>query len=93
MTSWRLRWLERAPQQRRQYEPADCEGETREGYERTIAVDQIGVWVGYEELAPRNAGGRWRLDHQHQLDLRLASDSASYMTGSEVYADGGWTAR
>ncbi|HWH36576.1 MAG TPA: glucose 1-dehydrogenase [Candidatus Limnocylindrales bacterium] len=154
---------------------ADCEQETREGYDRTIAVNQTGVWLGMKHAVPamRAAGGgsivnvssifgavggfgasiayhaakgavrlmtknaalryakegirvnslhpgfidtpmvevakgtemeaailadtplgRWgQPEEMASVIAFLASDSASFITGSEVYADGGWTAR
>ena len=154
---------------------ADVESETREGYERTIAVNQTGVWLGMKHAVPamREAGGgsvvnvssifgavggfghsiayhaskgavrlmtknaalrlakegirinsihpgfvdtplvevakgtemekailaytpmgRWgQPDEIASVIAFMASDAASFMTGAEVYADGGWTAR
>jgi NAD(P)-dependent dehydrogenase (short-subunit alcohol dehydrogenase family) len=38
--------------------------------------------------------GRWgRAEEIASVIAFLAGDGASYMTGSEVYADGGWTAQ
>ena len=154
---------------------ADVESETADGWERTIAINQKGVWLGMKTLIPkiREAGGgsvvnvssifgavggfgasvayhaskgavrlmtknaaiRYakegvRVNSLHpafidtpliagvkgtptetaiiestpmgrlgrpeevgEVIAFLASDAASYMTGSEIYVDGGWTAR
>jgi NAD(P)-dependent dehydrogenase (short-subunit alcohol dehydrogenase family) len=154
---------------------ADCESESREGYERTISVNQTGVWLGMKHAVPkmREAGGgsvvnvssifgavggfggsiayhaakgavrlmtknaalryategvrvnsvnpgfidtplvdftkgtdfeqailagtpmaRWgRPEEIAAVIAFVAGDAASFMTGSDVYVDGGWTAR
>lgn len=47
----------------------------------------------YNAYANKNALGRWaRAEEMIGPTLFLASDAASYVTGTILYADGGWTA-
>ncbi|HEY7292748.1 MAG TPA: SDR family oxidoreductase [Vicinamibacterales bacterium] len=47
----------------------------------------------YQAYANKNAFGRWaRADEMVGPTLFLASDAASYVTGTILYADAGWTA-
>jgi NAD(P)-dependent dehydrogenase (short-subunit alcohol dehydrogenase family) len=47
----------------------------------------------YDAYANRNALKRWaRADEMVGPTLFLACDAASYVTGTILYADGGWTA-
>jgi NAD(P)-dependent dehydrogenase (short-subunit alcohol dehydrogenase family) len=47
----------------------------------------------YEAYASKNALGRWAKPHEIAgAVVYLASDAASYVTGSLLFVDGGWTA-
>jgi NAD(P)-dependent dehydrogenase (short-subunit alcohol dehydrogenase family) len=50
--------------------------------------------VKYQEFVKNLPIGRWgELDELAGLVVLLASPASSFMTGSSIYIDGGWTAR
>jgi NAD(P)-dependent dehydrogenase (short-subunit alcohol dehydrogenase family) len=50
--------------------------------------------VKYQEFVKNIPMGRWgELEELAGAVVFLASDASSFMTGSSVFVDGGWTAR
>ena len=58
-----------------------------------LIADLKGTDVEAAILASTPMGRLGRSEEVGSVIAFLASDAASYMTGSEVYVDGGWTAR
>jgi len=58
----------------------------------TQPIRQHPEW--YRAYAEKNAFGRWAQPHEMAgAVVYLASDASSYVTGTVLYVDGGWTAQ
>lgn len=64
------------------------------GFIDTPMIEQVkGTDAEMAMLASTPMGRLGRAEEIGAVIAFLASDAASYMTGSEVYVDGGWTAQ
>jgi NAD(P)-dependent dehydrogenase (short-subunit alcohol dehydrogenase family) len=64
------------------------------GFIDTPLVEELKGTPTEQAILDSTPMGRWgRAEEVANVIVFVASDLASYMTGSEVYADGGWTAR